>query len=126
MDVAVAGGHGKIGLRLLRLLAERGDRARGLIRNADHAADLEAVGATPVGADLENLDADAIARSIAGVDAVVFSAGAGPGQRPGEKAHRRLRRRGEADRRVQDERHLALPDGQRDGRPRPRRPRRRR
>src|SRR6478735_3196844 len=79
MDVAVAGGHGKIGLRLLRLLAERGDRARGLIRNADQAPDLEAVGAMPVGADLENLDADAIARSIAGVDAVVFSAGAGPG-----------------------------------------------
>ena len=64
MDVAVAGGHGKIALRLLRLLAERGDRARGLIRNPDHAADLEAVGAMPVGADLENLDADAIARGI--------------------------------------------------------------
>jgi len=40
MDVAVAGGHGKIGLRLLRLLAERGDRARGLIRNADQGPDL--------------------------------------------------------------------------------------
>jgi nucleoside-diphosphate-sugar epimerase len=79
MDVAVAGGHGKIALRLLRLLAERGDGARGLIRNLEHAPDLEAVGATPVGADLENLDADAIARSIAGCDAVVFAAGAGPG-----------------------------------------------
>jgi uncharacterized protein YbjT (DUF2867 family) len=32
-----------------------------------------------VGADIENLDADGIARSIAGVDAVVFAAGAGPG-----------------------------------------------
>lgn len=85
MDVAVAGGHGKIGLRLLRLLAERGDRARGLIRNADQAPDLEAVGAMAVGADLENLDADAIARSIAGVDAVVFSAGAGPGSGPARK-----------------------------------------
>src|SRR3954466_2212251 len=79
MDVAVAGGHGKIALRLLRLLAERGDRARGLIRNLEHAKDLEEAGATPVGADLENLDADAIGRSIAGVDAVVFAAGAGPG-----------------------------------------------
>ena len=79
MDVAVAGGHGKIALRLLRLLAERGDGARGLVRNLDHAGDLEAVGATAVGADLENLDADAIARSIAGCDAVVFAAGAGPG-----------------------------------------------
>jgi uncharacterized protein YbjT (DUF2867 family) len=79
MDVAVAGGHGKIALRLLRLLADRGERARGLIRNPDHAADLEAAGATAVGADLENLDADAVADSIAGVEAVVFSAGAGPG-----------------------------------------------
>jgi uncharacterized protein YbjT (DUF2867 family) len=85
MDVAVAGGHGKIALRLLRLLAERGDRARGLIRNPDHAADLEAVGASAVGADLENLDADAIADGIAGVEAVVFSAGAGPGSGPARK-----------------------------------------
>src|SRR2546428_6595061 len=68
MDVAVAGGHGKIALRLLRLLAERGDRARGLIRNPDHAPDLEAVGALPVGADLQNLDPDAIATSISGCD----------------------------------------------------------
>src|SRR3954452_17450047 len=79
LEVAVVGGHGKIALRLLRLLSERGDRARGLIRNPDHAAEVEATGATAVGADIENLDADGIARSIAGVDAVVFAAGAGPG-----------------------------------------------
>jgi uncharacterized protein YbjT (DUF2867 family) len=79
MEVAVVGGHGKIALRLLRLLSERGDRARGLIRNPDHAGDVEATGATAVGADMENLDADAVARSIAGVDAVVFAAGAGAG-----------------------------------------------
>jgi uncharacterized protein YbjT (DUF2867 family) len=85
MDVAVAGGHGKIALRLLRLLAERGDRARGLIRNPDHAADLEAAGATAVGADLENLDPNAVADSIAGSEAVVFSAGAGPGSGPARK-----------------------------------------
>ena len=41
MDVVVAGGHGKIGLRLLRLLADGGHRARGLIRNPDHAAELD-------------------------------------------------------------------------------------
>ncbi|MGH2925244.1 MAG: SDR family oxidoreductase [Solirubrobacterales bacterium] len=85
MDVAVAGGHGKIALRMLGLLAARGDRARGLIRNPDHAADLEAVGATAVGADLENLDPDAIGRAIAGADAVVFAAGAGPGSGPARK-----------------------------------------
>jgi uncharacterized protein YbjT (DUF2867 family) len=85
MEVAVAGGHGKIALRLLRLLAERGDRARGLIRNADQAADLEAAGALPVGADLENLDPPAIAESVAGCGAVVFAAGAGPGSGPARK-----------------------------------------
>jgi uncharacterized protein YbjT (DUF2867 family) len=85
MDVAVAGGHGKIALRLLRLLSERGDSGLGLIRNTDHASDLEAVGAMPVGADLENLDPDAIATSIAGCDAVVFAAGAGPGSGPARK-----------------------------------------
>jgi uncharacterized protein YbjT (DUF2867 family) len=85
LEVAVVGGHGKVALRLLRLLSERGDRARGLIRNPDHAADVEATGATAVGVDIENLDADAVARSIAGVDAVVFAAGAGPGSGPARK-----------------------------------------
>ena len=77
MDVVVAGGHGQIALHLLRLLAERGDRARGLIRNPAHAADLEAVGAEPVLCDLEA--EDDIARFVEGADAVVFAAGAGPG-----------------------------------------------
>jgi uncharacterized protein YbjT (DUF2867 family) len=83
MDVVVAGGHGKVGLRLLRLLAERGDRARGLIRNPDHAADLEAVGAEPVLADLEGQES--IAEEVDGADAVVFAAGAGPGSGPERK-----------------------------------------
>jgi len=78
MDVVVVGGHGKIGVRVLRLLAERGDRARGLIRNRDHAADLEAAGAEPVLCDLEDEDAD-VAGAVTGADAIVFSAGAGPG-----------------------------------------------
>jgi uncharacterized protein YbjT (DUF2867 family) len=77
MDVVVAGGHGKIGLRLLRLLAEGGDRARGLIRNPDHAADLEAAGAEPVLCDLEA--EEDVSGCVEGADAVVFAAGAGPG-----------------------------------------------
>ena len=85
MDVAVAGGHGKVALRLLRILSERGDRALGLIRNPDQASDLEAVGATPAGADLENLDPDPVATVISGCDAVVFAAGAGPGSGPARK-----------------------------------------
>jgi uncharacterized protein YbjT (DUF2867 family) len=76
VDVVVAGGHGKVALRLLRLLAARGEHARGLIRDPSQAADLEAVGAEPVLADLER---DEITEAVAGADAVVFAAGAGPG-----------------------------------------------
>jgi uncharacterized protein YbjT (DUF2867 family) len=83
VDVVVAGGHGKVGLRLLRLLAERGHRARGLIRNPDHAPDLEEVGAEPVLCDIEALDD--IASCCEGADAVVFAAGAGPGSGPERK-----------------------------------------
>ena len=83
MDVVVAGGHGQIALRLLRLLAERGDRARGLIRNPGHAADLEAAGAEPIVCDMEA--EDDLGPRVEGADAVVFAAGAGPGSGPERK-----------------------------------------
>lgn len=83
MHVVVAGGHGKIALRLLRLLADRGDRARGMVRNPDHAPDLEAVGAEPLLVDIEQLDE--LAPHVRGADAVVFAAGAGPGSGPARK-----------------------------------------
>jgi uncharacterized protein YbjT (DUF2867 family) len=79
MDVAIAGGHGKIGRRLARLLVARGDRVRGLIRNPDHAEDLRSDGSEPVVCDLETASADEVAEAIGGADAVVFAAGAGPG-----------------------------------------------
>src|ERR1700754_1214287 len=75
--VAIAGGHGKIALILGRLLTERGDTVRGLIRNPDQEDDLRAVGIAPVIADLES--ESAFASAIRGADAVVFAAGAGPG-----------------------------------------------
>jgi uncharacterized protein YbjT (DUF2867 family) len=83
MDVVVAGGHGKIGMRLLRLLAERRHRARGLIRNPDHARDLEEVGAEPVVCDIEALGD--ISECCEGADVAVFAAGAGPGSGPERK-----------------------------------------
>jgi uncharacterized protein YbjT (DUF2867 family) len=83
MDVVVAGGHGQIGLRLLRLLADGGHRARGLIRNPDHAAEVSALGAEPVVCDMEQLDD--LSECCAGADAVVFAAGAGPGSGPERK-----------------------------------------
>ena len=82
MDVLVAGGHGQIALRLLKLLADRGHRGRGLIRNPDHAADLRAVGAEPVLCDLE---ADDPRPHVGSAQAIVFAAGAGPGSGPERK-----------------------------------------
>src|ERR1700730_17015140 len=79
MRVVIAGGHGKIALLLERLLAERGDQAVGLIRNPDHAADVRQAGAEAVVCDLEAASADDVAVLLAGADAVVFAAGAGPG-----------------------------------------------
>jgi uncharacterized protein YbjT (DUF2867 family) len=79
MDVAIAGGHGQIGRRLARLLAARGDRVRGLIRNPDHSDDVRSDGAEPVVCDLESASVDEVASAVSGADAVVFAAGAGPG-----------------------------------------------
>jgi uncharacterized protein YbjT (DUF2867 family) len=79
MLVAIAGGHGQIALLLTRNLAGRGDQVRSLIRNPDHADDVRAAGGDPVVCDLEQSSASEIADAIAGADAVVFAAGAGPG-----------------------------------------------
>lgn len=83
MNVLVVGGRGKIGLRLLRLLAARGDLARGMVRKPEQAAELEAAGARAVVCDLEATDE--ISEHVAGSDAVVFAAGAGPGSGPERK-----------------------------------------
>jgi uncharacterized protein YbjT (DUF2867 family) len=79
VHVAIAGGHGKIGLRLATLLAGRGDVVTGVVRNPDHVADVETAGATAAVVDLESASADELAAHLGGVDAVVFAAGAGPG-----------------------------------------------
>ncbi len=79
MEVAIAGGHGKIGMLLGRLLVERGDSALGLIRKPEQEDDLHAAGIEPVLVDLEGDDDDSIAAAVSGADAVVFAAGAGPG-----------------------------------------------
>lgn len=79
MDVVVAGGHGKIGIRLLRLLHQNGHRGRGLIRSGDQVAALRSAGAEPAVVDLETDFVPDLAIAIQGADAVVFAAGAGPG-----------------------------------------------
>jgi uncharacterized protein YbjT (DUF2867 family) len=78
--IIVFGGHGKVALQLSRMLAERGNEVSSVFRNPDHSDDVAATGATPVVADIEQLDTDALADLVAGHDAVVFSAGAGGGE----------------------------------------------
>ena len=77
--IAIIGGHGKVALALTPLLVEEGHAVTSLIRNPDHAREVEEAGATPVVADVEQLDVDGIAEIIADHDALVFSAGAGGG-----------------------------------------------
>ncbi|MPZ81393.1 MAG: NAD(P)H-binding protein [Actinophytocola sp.] len=79
MRVVIAGGHGKIALRMTKLLAGRGDTVVGLVRNPDHVDDVRAAGGDARVLDLESADAGAVGEVVAGADAVVFAAGAGPG-----------------------------------------------
>ena len=72
MNIVIVGGRGKIAMRLEKLLADRGDSPRGIIRSTDQAPDL----------DIEDVE---IGDAVAGADAVVFAAGAGPGSGPARK-----------------------------------------
>ena len=79
MRIVVAGAHGQIARRLGRLLSDRGDTVVGIIRNPDHAPDLESDGVRPAVLDLESTTVDELADVVRDADAVVFAAGAGPG-----------------------------------------------
>src|SRR5689334_4944083 len=79
MRIAIAGAHGQIARRLSRLLTARGDTVVGVIRNPDHAPDVEADAAEPLVLDLETAGLEDVADAVRDADAVVFAAGAGPG-----------------------------------------------
>jgi nucleoside-diphosphate-sugar epimerase len=79
MHVVVAGAHGQVARRLVRLLSTRGDTVVGLVRNPAHGPDVTADGGTPEVVDLERAGVEEVAAAVAGADAVVFAAGAGPG-----------------------------------------------
>ncbi|MFE0042921.1 NAD(P)H-binding protein [Streptomyces albireticuli] len=79
MRIVIAGGHGRIALRLERLLAGRGDEVAGVIRRPAQAGALLAAGAEPVVCDLESASVGDLVRHLESADAAVFAAGAGPG-----------------------------------------------
>ncbi len=75
MRVLVAGANGQVGQHVVRLLAEKGHEVRAMIRDKDQAPTLRELGGEPVVADLEG----EVAHTVEGCDAVIFSAGGGPG-----------------------------------------------
>lgn len=79
MRIVIAGGHGKIALRLAQQLSDRGDQPVALIRQPDHVSDVEEVGAEAVLIDLEKATVTELSEKLMNADALVFAAGAGPG-----------------------------------------------
>lgn len=79
--VLIFGGHGKVALLLEPLLVTQGHTVTAVIRDPAHEADVAATGAAPVVADVEILDLEQLTNLVSGNDVVVWSAGAGGGDR---------------------------------------------
>jgi UDP-glucose 4-epimerase len=72
MKILVTGATGKVGSRLAKRLAQRGDQVRALVRNPSRGADLEEARVELAEGDL--LKADSLAAAVRGVDVVVHCA----------------------------------------------------
>ena len=83
--VAVIGAHGKVGQQILHLLYDAGHEAVGVVRNPEHSEDIVRLGGEPLVHDLEHSTAEDFAGRLEGVDALVFTAGAGPDSGPERK-----------------------------------------
>jgi len=75
--VFIVGAAGKVGRHLVKQLADKQHRVLALHRRAEQAAELDALGATPVTGDLTATDVGTLAGQMRGSDVVVFTAGAG-------------------------------------------------
>lgn len=86
MRVVVAGGHGQVARRLVRLLGGAGHDLVALVRNPDHVPDVEADGASGVVLDLELGSVEEASWALSDADVAVFAAGAGAGSGVERKA----------------------------------------
>lgn len=78
LKIVIVGGHGKVSLRLGRLLASAGHTVTSLIRDQSHANDIKEIGAIPLLLSLEDATVSEFATLFSsGIDLVYFSAGAG-------------------------------------------------
>jgi nucleoside-diphosphate-sugar epimerase len=84
MEILVTGATGKVGSRLSKRLARRGDHVRALVRDPGRAADLREHGIELAIGDL--LDAASLAAAVRGVDTIVHCAAFFRGATP-EQAH---------------------------------------
>src|SRR3954454_17987517 len=84
MKLLVTGATGKVGSRLAKRLARRGDHVRALVRDAARAAHLREAAIELSEGDL--LDVESLAAALQGVDAVVHCAAFFRGATP-EQAH---------------------------------------
>ncbi|HET9954526.1 MAG TPA: NAD-dependent epimerase/dehydratase family protein [Polyangiaceae bacterium] len=72
MNILVTGATGKVGSRLVKRLAQRGDHVRALVRDPARAAEIRGEGVELVKGDL--LDADSLGAAVRGVEAIVHCA----------------------------------------------------
>ncbi len=79
MNIVIIGGHGKVAQLVTPLLTEAGHTVTSAVRNPDHVADVEGLGATAEVADVEHMDLEQITDLLLGHDAVIWAAGAGGG-----------------------------------------------
>lgn len=75
--VLIIGGHGKIALLATPKFVEKGHEVTSLIRNPDQSADIEALGANPLVADVTTLTPAQWDALQAPFDVVIWSAGNG-------------------------------------------------
>lgn len=73
MKIFVAGAHGNVGKKLVKILADKGHQVKAMIRDSSQADQMKELGAEPVVADLEK-DKDF---PLEGIETVFFCAGSG-------------------------------------------------
>jgi uncharacterized protein YbjT (DUF2867 family) len=85
MKVLIVGGRGRIAVLLTEILTGHGHAVVGTVRSESQGKDVVAAGGTPLVFDVTIGTSAELAGSLAGVDAVVFAAGAGYGSSTGQK-----------------------------------------
>jgi uncharacterized protein YbjT (DUF2867 family) len=81
MKVFIVGVSGAIGRLLAKCLTDRGDEVFGLVRREAQRVDLMMQGVVAHVGELADMTTDALASMLAGIDAVVYTAGSNGGAR---------------------------------------------